>query len=430
MAFTSRVADSVRASFVKAFASLAVPQYRLLWLGMLFSIGAMQIDLVARAWLAYDISGSGLTLGLVTAARGLPQLILSPYSGVAADRYDKRKLLVWSQSAVFVLALVNAILVHAGVIEIWHLVVLGVAQGIANPFTMPTRTALIPDLVEERQIPNALALESTGRNINRILSPALAGILLAVNPALAFYAIAAGYGLAVLTLYRLPSGLRGADVWQGAGRDMMAGFRYIWERPSLFALLALAYVPILLGMPFQSLLPVFQKDVLKISESSLGFMYTAIGVGAIIGSVVIAAIAESPHKNRIQMASGVAFGIFLFLFALSTNYVLSLALLLLVGFFSTGYLTINRMLVGMQTERGMYGRVMAMYGITWSLMPISLLPFGALVDVFGVSATVAGAGLLVSAFIAAIAVIFSRYFLRTQVSDRDAPIHGGSGARD
>lgn len=139
-----------------------------------------------------------------------------------------------------------------------------------------------------------------------------------------------------------------------------------------------------------------------------------------------AAIAESPHKNRIQMASGVVFGITLFLFALSTSYALSLVLLLLVGFFSTGYLTINRMLVGLQTERGMYGRVMAMYGMTWSLMPIALLPFGALVDVFGVGATVAASGILVAVFISAIALMFAGYFLRAS----DAPSLSGSKARE
>jgi MFS family permease len=374
----------------------------------------MQIDLVARAWLAYDLSGSGFTLGLVTAARGLPQLILSPYSGVAADRYDKRKLLVWSQSAVAIFALLNAVLVHAGVIQIWQLVVLGLAQGVANPFTMPTRTALIPDLVPERQIANALALESTGRNINRIVSPALAGILLAINPALAFYAIAITYGFAVLTLYRLPSGLRGEGVKGGAFREMGSGFRYVFERPTLFALLVLAYVPILIGMPFQSLLPIFQRDVLRISEQALGFMYTSVGVGAIIGSLVVAALSDSPHKARMQIASGVAFGAFLFLFALSRNYTLTIVLLLLVGFFSTGYLSFNRMLVGLQTERAMYGRVMAIYGMTWSIMPIALLPYGALVDVFGVSRTVAAGGILVALFVAAIALRFSRYYLRSQ----------------
>jgi MFS family permease len=409
------LAGGIRTGVGRSFASLAVPQYRQLWLGMLFSIGAMQIDLVARAWLAYDLSGSGLTIGLVTAARGLPQLLLSPYSGVAADRYDKRALLLWSQSAVALVALVNAVLVHAGVIQIWQLVALGLLQGIANPFTMPTRTALIPDLVADHQIANALALESTGRNINRVVSPALAGILLAIAPALAFYAIAISYALAVLTLRRLPSGLRGDGVQGGTFGEMFSGFRYVWERPSLFALLALGYVPILIGMPFQSLLPIFQRDVLLISEQALGFLYTAVGLGAIVGSVAVAAIADSPHKARVQIASGIAFGVFLCLFALSRDYVLSLTLLLLVGFFSTGYLSINRMLVGLQTERGMFGRVMAIYGMTWSVMPIALLPYGALVDVFGVTATVAGGGILLAVFVAAIALLFSRHYLRTPV---------------
>ncbi|HUG16662.1 MAG TPA: MFS transporter [Thermomicrobiales bacterium] len=415
MTFLGRVIEGTRSGFIRSFESLSVPRYRLLWLGMLFSIGAMQIELVAIAWLAYHLSGSGLTLGLVMAARGLPQLILSPYSGVAADRYDKRQLLVWSQSAVTAVALVTAALVHTGVIEVWHLVALGLAQGVATPFTMPTRTALIPDLVPERQIPNALALESTGRNINRVVAPAISGVLLAINPAWAFYAIALVYGLAALTLYRLPSGLRGEGAKGGVFREMGSGFLYIWARPSLFALMTLAYVPILIGMPFQSLLPIFQQEVLRVNERALGFMFTSIGVGAIIGSIVVAAMAESPHKARVQIGCGVVFGFFLLAFALSRDYWLSIVLLLLVGFFSTGYLTLNRMLVGMQTERAMYGRVMAIYGMTWSVMPIALLPYGALVDVFGVSATVAGGGILVSVFIAAVALSFSRYYLRNPI---------------
>jgi MFS family permease len=405
--------DGVRRGFIRSFASLGVPRYRLLWLGMLFSIGAMQIELVAIAWLAYDLSGSGLTLGIVMASRGLPQLILSPYSGVAADRYDKRRLLVWSQLAVTFVALVLAALVHSGAVEVWHLVALGLAQGVSTPFTMPTRTAMIPDLVPENQISNALALESTGRNINRVVAPAISGVLLAINPAWAFYTIALVYGLAVLTLYRLPSGLRGEGPRGSLFADMGSGFRYIWQRPSLFALMMLAYVPILIGMPFQSLLPIFQQEVLRVGEQSLGFMYTSVGLGAIVGSIVVAAMADSPHKARVQIACGVVFGLFLFAFALSRDYVLSVVLLLLVGFFSTGYLTLNRMLVGMQTERAMYGRVMAIYGMTWSVMPIALLPYGALVDVFGVSVTVAGGGILVAAFIAGVALTFSRYYLRT-----------------
>ncbi|MEZ4569236.1 MAG: MFS transporter [Thermomicrobiales bacterium] len=400
----------------RAFVSLRIPQFRILWFGMLFSIGAMQIDLVARAWLAYDLTGSGLALGLVTASRGLPQIILSPFGGVAADRFDKRRLLVYSQSAVFVLASVNAFLVVTGLIEVWHLAVLGLLQGFTTPFTMPTRTALVPDLVPEDQIPNALALESTGRNINRIVSPALAGVLLAITPGLAFIAIAIVYGAAVATHYTLPRGLRGAGSKKGAFGDMADGFRYIFSRAPLFALIGLAFIPILLGMPFQSLLPVFQLDVLHISESQLGLMYTAVGVGAIIGSVVVAYLSNSEHIGRLQMGSGIVFGLTLTLFAMSTTYALSMVLLVVVGFFSTGYLTFNRMLVAMHSERAVFGRVMAIYGMTWSLMPIALLPFGALVDVFGVQTVVATAGVAVAIIVAAAAAAFSGQLLSSPAS--------------
>ena len=403
--------ERIRSGFLQTFEALEVPQFRLLWFGMLFSIGAMQIDLVARAWLAFDLSGSGLALGIVTASRGLPQIVLAPFGGVAADRFDKRKLLVYSQAAVFLLASVNAALVVTGWIEVWHLAVLGLLQGFTTPFTMPTRTALVPDLVSEKQIPNALALESTGRNINRIISPALAGVLLAIAPGLAFIAIAIIYGAAVATLYALPHGLRGMGARKGAFGDVADGFRYIFARSTLFALIALAFIPILLGMPFQSLLPVFQKEVLKISESQLGLMYTAVGVGAIIGSIVVAYLANSRHIGRLQIASGIVFGLSLALFALSSTYALSMALLVVVGFFSTGYLTFNRMIVAMHTERQVFGRVMAIYGMTWSLMPIALLPFGALVDAFGVQTVVATAGLGVAFIVASAALIFSGQFL-------------------
>jgi MFS family permease len=393
----------------------------MLWFGMFFSLMALQIDLVARSWLAYDLTGSALTLGLVAAARGVPQLVLSPLGGVAADRFDKRRLLVTSELVVFVLALITAILVHTGAIEVWHLIVLGVGKGIATPFSMPVRTALVPHLVEDRQVPNALALESTARNINRVFAPAVAGVLIAVNPTLAFYAMAAAYGVAVLTLMRLPTGLRGEGERSGPFAEMAIGFRYIWERPTLLALLALAYIPILLGMPFQQLLPVFQSDVLNVSPRALGFMYTAIGLGAIAGSMVVAYLAETPHKEKLQIASGVAFGVTLTLFALSTNYALSLGLLTVVGFMSSGYLTFNRMLVVLKTDRPLYGRVMAIYGMTWSLMPLALLPIGALVDQFGVQVSVAASGLLLAAFVGGLALKFSHHYLRS--SDR-APAQG------
>jgi MFS family permease len=128
--------------------------------------------------------------------------------------------------------------------------------------------------------------------------------------------------------------------------------------------------------------------------------------------MVVAYLADTPHKNKLQIMSGIAFGITLAAFALSTNYVLALGLLAVAGFMSSGYLTFNRMLVVLQTDRPLYGRVMSVYGMTWSLMPLALLPIGALVDRFGAPAAVAGSGLLLSLTITLIALKFSHYYLK------------------
>ncbi len=408
----SKTSSGLADGMYRMFASLGVRDFRMLWTGMLFSMAAMQINIVARSWLAFDMSGSALILGVVAAARSLPQLILAPIGGVAADRFDKRRLLLISQSLLAVLALINAVLVHLGVIEIWQLIVIGLFQGTLNPFTMPTRTAFAPDLVGEKLIPNALALDSTGRNINRIVAPSIAGIMIAINPTIAFYTIAIMYFAAVVTLFQLPSGYRGGAGGKNAFAEMGTGFSYIWNHRQLLALMVMAFIIVILGMPFQQLLPVFQSDVLHVGPRELGFMFTAVGLGAIIGSLVAAYLAESPNIARLQMASAILFGLSLILFGLASWYPLSLLMLLVVGFASQGYLTLNRMMVIMQTDRALYGRVMSIYMMTWSLVPAALLPIGIIVDQVGVSITVAVSGLLLAIVTVIISAGFSRIYLR------------------
>jgi MFS family permease len=311
---------------------LSEQQFRLLWFGMLFSMAAMQMDIVARGWLAYDLTGSALLLGVATAARSLPQLILAPFGGVAADRFDKRRLLLISQSSLAAVTFVNAFLVLFDVVELWHLVVIGAFQGVAQPFTMPTRTALIPHLVPDSRIPNALALDSTGRNLNRIVAPALAGILIAINPPLAFFAVSIFYTTATLTLFRLPRGMKGESLKGNPLTEVAVGFRYIAANGSLLALMLMAFLVVILGMPFQQLLPVFQKEVLNVGPRALGFMFTAVGVGAIAGSLLAAFLSDRPDRGRLQLGAGLLFGVSLTAFALSSSYALSLVLLAVVGF--------------------------------------------------------------------------------------------------
>jgi MFS family permease len=375
---------------------------------MFFNVAAMQMNIVARSWLAYQLSGSALVLGIVAMARGLPQILLSPVGGLAADRFDKRKVLVASQSALCVLALINAVLVHTGVIQVWQLIVIGLFQGIVSPFTMPTRQALIPYLVGEENLPNGLALDSAGRNLNRVVAPSIGGILIAWDPTVAFYTVAALYLGSALSLLRLPSVASTVDRGRSAVQQILFGFRYIVGRRRLLILMGMGFLAVMLGMPFRQMLPVFQEVVLNVGADKLGFMYAAVGAGALLGSLLIAYRSDDPRRQRYQLIAGVCFGALLIPFALSRNLIFSLAMLVLIGLFSEIFMTINRMMVLINTDSQLYGRVMGTYATTMALRTIATLPMGALVDEFGAPRTIAGAGVLLTAAIMVLSFILPR----------------------
>ncbi len=383
----------------RGFSSLANPQFRMLWFGLLFSQGAMQINMVARPWLAYHVSESGAALGVVAVASGLPMAVVSLFAGAIVDRADKRKILLIVTSLLGVLALVTAVLVHIDVVTVWQLALVGLLQGVVFAFNFPTRSALIPALVSEDQLANAIAMNSTGLNLNRVAVPAIAGLLLAWQPAIAFDVVTVLYVISAVILLRLPR-IAAATSGGSAFRDMVGGFQYAWRDRTVLSLLLLALFPTLLGMPFQQFLPVFQESVLHAGPSSLGLMFTAVGVGSLGGSLGVAYL--PPERQRaFQLFGGFAFGIALVGFALSTSLPVTLVMLALVGFTSQGYFVLNNVMLMAATDRKYYGRTMSLYMVTWSLMPVSIYPMGVLIDRIGMPATQAGAGVILALFVAA-----------------------------
>jgi MFS family permease len=389
---------STLAGISHTFDALSEPSFRLLWLGTLFAQASMQINIVARSWLAYHISGSALALGYVALARGLPQSVLSLFGGAMADRTDKRKLLIIVQFSLAVLSALNALLVHLDIIRVWHLVVIGLLQGLIFAFNMPTRQALVPEVVSKDRLANALALNSTGMNLNRMLAPALAGVLIASHPAVAFDIVALFYVMSAIWLIQLPRTRGGMGVSRSSNAlvDIKDGVMYLFGNRSLLVLIIMAFIPAMIGLPFQQLLPVFQKDVLHVGPSALGMMYTSVGIGSLIGSLSVAALSASPSKKIIQGTAGVIFGMFMVVFALSSFYHLSLVLLVGVGLASQGYMTINNVLLMEITDPAYYGRMMSIYMLTFSMSPVAMLPIGFFVDKFGVSTTVVVCGIVLS----------------------------------
>lgn len=380
---------------LSGFSSLGDAQFRALWFGLLFSQGAMQINLVVRPWLAYHVSGSSAALGVVAVASGLPMAVFSLVAGTMVDRADKRTLLLAITWLLGALALGTAVLVHLDVVAVWHLAVVGAIQGAAIAFNFPTRSALIPALVPESQLANAIAMNSMGLNLTRVAVPAAAGVLLAWAPPLAFDVITLLYVISALLLLRLPS-LRAERRTSTPMRDVIGGLRYVWEAPAVRRLMLLALLPTLLGMPFQQFLPVYQEDVLRVGESALGLMFTAVGVGSLGGSLVVAYLPQR-RLGGLQMSGAFAFGIALVGYAYAPNLSIALLALVIVGFTSQGYFVLNNVLLMEATDREFYGRTMGIYMITWSLMPVATLPMGLLIDAYGMRPTQALAGVLLLA---------------------------------
>lgn len=391
---------------LRGFSSLANPQFRMLWFGLLFSQGAMQINLVARSWLAYQVSGSGAALGIVAVASGLPMGLFSLIAGAIVDRADKRRILLLVHSCLAVLALATAVLVHMGITEVWHLALVGLLQGIVFAFNFPTRSALIPTLVPDEELPNAIAMNSTGLNLNRVVGPSIAGLLIGWQPAVAFDVIAALYVISALMLLRLPK-VATPPRLGSPFRDMLDGFRYVSGDRTVTALLLLALVPTLLGMPFQQFLPVFQKDVLHVGASSLGLMFTAVGVGSLVGSLGVAYIPQE-RARWFQLLGGFGFGLSLIGFGLAPTLPIALVMLALVGLTSQGYFVMNNVLLMAATDRRYYGRMMSIYMLTWSAMPIAVYPMGVLIDQIGMPWTQAGSGVLLAIFVAIVALVPKR----------------------
>jgi MFS family permease len=340
-----------------------------------------------------------------------------------------------------VLALTNAILVHTDVIEVWHLFALGLFQGAIFAFNMPARQALLAEILSERDLMNGIALSNAAMNLTRIAAPSIAGILIALaffGLTGVFYLIAFFYLIVVLTLFRLPHSLVPKDRPPRAMTEEIGeGLRYIRSSSVLTTLIGLAFVVTMLGMPYMTLLPLFSRTVHHVGSEGLGMMSTFAGLGALVGSLVISTLSDHPRKSQMQLVAGIGFGAFLFTFAAATTFEFALVGLMLMGFCATIFMSINNTLVMMYSEPEYHGRVMSVYMMTWSFMPIASLPMTVAADGIGPQATLATAGIVISLCVLMVALLNPKYrrletlpgmnyFAHHSVSQRAEPVSSTS----
>jgi MFS family permease len=389
------------------FSSLQNRNYRWYWLSTTASFTAMQMQLVVRGWLVYDLTDSALALGLVSGAAGLFILVFSLYGGVITDRVDKRNLLIVTQTITGAATLVIAILISTGAIALWHLVLASVVNGTVLAFNLPVRQAIIPELVEQKQIMNAVALGSGAMNLTRVVAPAMGGVLAGAMGIDAVYYLMVGcHVVAAALMLKVPS--LGAPVRKSNGSfhtEIREGLHYVRSSPALLALLAMAVVPIVFGLPYQMLMPIFAVDILDVGPSGLGYLMAAVGIGALVGSIFVASLGDYRRKGLLLVLSSVLFGAFLVAFANSSSYHLSLLLLLGVGVANSGYMATNNTLLQVNVEDGMRGRVMSMYMMTIGLFPLAVLPASAIAETSGAALPVFVGGSIIVVFTLGMALL-------------------------
>jgi len=320
-----------------------------------------------------------------------------------ADRHSKLRILIVTQFVLVTGAVVMAVLVISGLIRLWHMVCIGICMGTAFTFHMPARQSFVAEVVSPPRLRNAVALGGAGLNASRVLGPPLAGVLIGVSwigVGGVYLIMAAMFGLVSLSFLRIAEPHIQSDTPQVNGfRAMMDGIAYIRHDPVLPVLLAMSLAPILLGMPYQALMPVFAKKVFHAGAGGLGMLMMANGIGALIGSLVIASLRRLSRPGLVQLALGVLFGITLMVFSRTENYHTALMVLFFLGLVSAAYLALNATLIMEKSDKRYHGRVMSIYMITFSSLPLGNMLISLFADAFGAQATIGVSGTLLAVIV-------------------------------
>ena len=372
------------------FSSLRIRNYRLFWIGTVIGNAGDWMDQIALGWLIWQLTGSGAYLGLYAFCRATPILIFTLVGGALADRIERRRLMQGTQTFAMILALLLAALVLTDVVEVWHVLVIAALRGVFMSLNMPTRQALISDIVGKDQLMNAIALNSATMNLTKILGGSIGGILITLIGVggvilingLSFIVLIVA--LAMMTIPPMVKPLQRRSIIGSIGD----GLSYIRHPKQMRSLIILAMVPMLLGMPYMTLLPVFADSVLDIGNEGYGILVACTGVGAMVGALTIAALSGMRRRGKVMLLVMIGFGVMLLLFSRSSHPFLSFALLLGVGAGQTTFMALNNTLLQTLSSDEMRGRVMSIFFLNRGMLPLGTLFAGFSTEFIGVQSTV------------------------------------------
>ena len=374
-----------RISFLPALRSR---NYRLFFAGQGVSLIGTWMTQIATVWLVYNLTHSALMLGIIGFTSQIPSFILAPFGGVVVDRFDRHRILVWTQVLAMIQSLVLAALALSGVIEIWHIIVLSFIQGLINAVDAPARQTFAVELVERREdLANAIAINSTMFNGARLIGPAIGGLVIArVGEAYCFLIDGLSYIVVIIALLAMrfkpkirPTATR--NLWQDVGD----GIRYAFGSLPIRSILLLSALVSLTGMQYVVLVPIFADKILRGNVQTLGFLMAASGVGALLGGIYLISRQTVIGLGKLVIIGPISLGIGLIVFALSRFLPLSLGAMLFIGLGTILQIAAGNTILQTIVDDDKRGRVMSLYTMSF----LGMAPFASLLG--GTLATHIGA---------------------------------------
>lgn len=376
-----------------------------MWIGACTSTIGTWMQILAQSWLVYQLSNSSFYLGLDTFFAQIPVFLLSLFGGVFADRRSRRGLLLMSQVIQLVCAFTLAGLDAAGVVRVWHIWCLSFCVGVAQAFGGPAYSALIPTLVDRKDLQNAIALNSIQFNLARVVGPALGGIALTkLGASWCFTLNGISYIAVIFSLLAIRPQFVPAKTTESVIKSMRVGIDFIRHREGMLSLVALAFLSTLLSYPLITFLPVMARDVLHGGANTFTLLLCFSGAGSVAGALLVAASHTQAGQAKQALVVMLLLGAFIVGFGLSKNLGISTVLVFAAGATLMIVFAVNSSLVQLYVSDAMRGRVMSVYNVAFrGGMPLGSLVSGLLIHQASAPAIMAGNGVLV--------VLLALYFL-------------------
>lgn len=383
---------------ISTFNAFKSRNYRLFFTGQSISLIGTWMQKTAVSWVVYTLTHSKVMLGVTAFASMFPSFLLSFLGGIAADRYDRYKLLLWTQIVSMIQAIILTVLIFLNYYSISIIIILSILLGIVNAFDVPARQSLVYEMVNDKKdLPNALALNSSMVNLSRLIGPGIAGVIMEkLGDGVCFGLNALSFVAVIISLMmmRLPKHEIKAHK-KDVGSDFRDGIRYVKNNPSIYFLLIMLSLMGLFVLPFATLVPVYAKDIFHGTASTFGLIDSAIGLGAFAGAIYLASLKPGRNLQKVLAVNTFIFGAGLILFSYTTSYPLGLLFTLIGAFGMMSQMTVTNTLIQTTVDASMRGRVISLYAMSlFGMMPIGGLLVGSISQWVDVQNTVLAEGIM------------------------------------